>query len=156
MESSIDREIQTLGQLSGSQLWKKHQVLFGQPAISRERRHLMRQVAHGLQVAKEGGLSERARRRAAVLVDAADLSVPTAIKGKSSPAKTATRRALLPGTVLVRIYQGRTLQVHVLENGFQYDGQAFRSLTAVVRAITGTHWNGYHFFRLARESRKQS
>ncbi len=156
MESSIDKEIQALGQLSGSQLWKKHQVLFGQPAISRERRHLMRQVAHGLQVAKEGGLSERARRRAAVLVDAADLSVPTAIKGKSSQGKTATRRALLPGTVLVRIYQGRTLQVHVLENGFQYDGQAFRSLTAVVRAITGSHWNGYHFFRLVRESRKQS
>ncbi len=156
MEGIMDQEIELLGQLSASQLWEKHQSLFGRPAVSRQRSHLIRQIARGLQVATEGGLSERARRRAAALVDTADLSVSTAgkNKGKTAGRPPTNRRALLPGTVLVRTYQGRRLQVHVLADGFEYDGQAFRSLTAVARAITGSHWNGYHFFRLTREPRK--
>jgi len=35
----------------------------------------------------------------------------------------------------------------VLDDGFEYAGILYRSLTAVARAVTGTHWNGYHFFR---------
>jgi hypothetical protein len=40
------------------------------------------------------------------------------------------------------------LQVHVLAAGFAYQGQVFKSLSAVARAITGTHCNGFLFFRL--------
>ena len=58
-------------------------------------------------------------------------------------------RLPLPGTILVRGYRGRTRQVKVLEQGFEYDGQSYGSLTAVTKQITGQHWNGYHFFGLS-------
>jgi hypothetical protein len=53
-----------------------------------------------------------------------------------------------PGTVLTRPYKGRSLQVQVLPHGFEFDGQVYRSLSAVARAITGSHCNGFLFFRL--------
>ena len=55
--------------------------------------------------------------------------------------------------MLVRSYRGETLQVKVLEEGFEYSGQFCASLTAVAKRITGQHWNGYHFFGLSE--RKQ-
>ena len=38
----------------------------------------------------------------------------------------------------------------VLTEGFEYDGERYKSLTAVARAITGTHCNGFHFFKLGQ------
>jgi hypothetical protein len=57
-------------------------------------------------------------------------------------------RLPLPGTLITRVYKGRTLRVTVLADGFEYEGERFGSLSAVAKAITGTHTNGYHFFRL--------
>jgi len=57
----------------------------------------------------------------------------------------------MAGTILVRPYRGQMLQVKVLEEGFEYDGRIFDSLTAVTKRITGKHWNGYHFFGLIRK-----
>jgi hypothetical protein len=56
-----------------------------------------------------------------------------------------------PGSVLTRTYKGENLQVKVLEDGFEFGEQTFKSLSAVAREITGTHCNGYHFFRLNKE-----
>lgn len=58
-------------------------------------------------------------------------------------------RVPMPGTQITRTYKGRTVDVMVLPNGFEYDGEVYRSLTAIAKAVTGTHWNGYHFFNLA-------
>jgi len=55
-----------------------------------------------------------------------------------------------PGSVLTREYKGRTVRVRVLDDGFEYEGQPYRSLTAVARAITGSHWNGRAFFGLTK------
>jgi hypothetical protein len=44
---------------------------------------------------------------------------------------------------------GRTYEVTVHPNGFEYDGELYKSLSAVAHAITGSHWNGYHFFKKA-------
>ena len=38
--------------------------------------------------------------------------------------------------------------MRVREDGFEYDGQVHRSLSAAVRAATGTPWNGFAFFGL--------
>ena len=51
------------------------------------------------------------------------------------------------GTVLTRPYKGAVLQVKILAEGFEYDGQVYPSLSAVAKAITGTHCNGFLFFR---------
>jgi len=55
-----------------------------------------------------------------------------------------------PGTVLTRRYKGKTLQIHIRERGFEFDGRVYASLSAVARAITGSHCNGLFFFRLTR------
>ena len=51
---------------------------------------------------------------------------------------------------LTRNYKGQTLQVEVLAEGFAYGGQTYKSLSAVARAITGAHCNGFWFFRLGQ------
>jgi hypothetical protein len=60
----------------------------------------------------------------------------------------APRTALPEGTRLVREWQGHTHQVMVTASGFEHSGQAYRSLSAVARAITGTPWSGPAFFGL--------
>ena len=52
------------------------------------------------------------------------------------------------GTDLVRHYQDKDIVVRVREDGFEYAGQIHRSLSAAVRAATGTPWNGFTFFGL--------
>ena len=54
----------------------------------------------------------------------------------------------MPGTRLVREWQGVEHAVTVLESGFEYQGKPFKSLSAVANAITGTHWSGPLFFGL--------
>ena len=39
----------------------------------------------------------------------------------------------------------------MLRNGFEFEGDIYKSLSAVAKAITGTHWNGYHFFGLRKK-----
>jgi hypothetical protein len=53
--------------------------------------------------------------------------------------------------MLTRQYRGRTIKVVVLPNGFEFEGQVYRSLSAVAKVVTGAHWNGYHFFGVKRK-----
>ena len=52
------------------------------------------------------------------------------------------------GAAITRKYKGRTLTVTVLADGFEYEGERYRSLTAVAKAINGSHMNGFRFFGL--------
>jgi Protein of unknown function (DUF2924) len=109
-----------------------------------------------LQALAEGDLSERARRRAAELAQDADLRLSPPRRKQTAPApvpKNGKASALangclpLPGTILMRWYKGQTLKVQVLRHGFEYNGQVYRSLSAVAKAITGSHTSGFLFFR---------
>jgi hypothetical protein len=53
-----------------------------------------------------------------------------------------------PGSVITRKYKGRDVQVMVLPDGFRYEGKTFASLSAVAKAVTGQHQNGFLFFKL--------
>jgi hypothetical protein len=119
-----------------------------------------------LQALREGDLSERARRRAMELANDADLrlnpprgaapvrSIQDVIV--TGPIRVAADDRLpTPGALLKREYKGRAVQVRVLPDGFEYDGEVYRSLTAVARKVTGSHWNGYHFFGLQAPARKE-
>lgn len=59
-------------------------------------------------------------------------------------------RLPLPGTVLTREYKGATIEVHVRRNGFEFEGVVYKSLSAAAKAITGSHCNGFLFFRLGK------
>lgn len=104
-------------------------------------------------------MSERARQRAAELANDADLRRKAPPSPPQTPnAESRTRTVKLPaseeprvplaGGSIVRVYEGRTLEVNVLPNGFE--GEIFKSLSAVAKHITGSHCNGYLFFRLKK------
>jgi DUF2924 family protein len=54
------------------------------------------------------------------------------------------------GTTLAREWRGRTHLVLVREDGFQYEGQSYRSLSVIAARITGAHWSGPRFFGLTK------
>jgi len=151
-------ELAALKRLSVSQLQARHAELFGETTTARHKTWLIRRLSWRLQALAEGDLSERARQRAAELARDADLRLqppqPTTattlhrdgqrLAGRGS----ANHRLPPPGTTLTRLYKGQILQVQVLERGFAFNGQVYRSLSAVAKAITGAHYNGYLFFRL--------
>ena len=53
-----------------------------------------------------------------------------------------------PGTRLVREWQGELYQVVILEDGYEWNGDQYRSLSQIATAITGTKWSGPRFFGL--------
>jgi hypothetical protein len=61
--------------------------------------------------------------------------------------------ALNTGATLVRQWRGRTHTVLVREEGFEYEGQRYRSLTVIAERITGAHWSGPRFFGLGKRAR---
>jgi hypothetical protein len=58
--------------------------------------------------------------------------------------------SLKPGARLVREWHGRTHTVTVAEDGFEYAGTTYPSLTKIAKKITGAHWSGPRFFGLVR------
>ena len=60
-------------------------------------------------------------------------------------------RTPLPGGLIVKQYRGNTYVVTVRDNGFEYEGCLFPSLSAVAFEITRTKWNGYLLFGLTKE-----
>ena len=153
----IGHELAALKRLSVTQLQACHAELFGESTTARHKTWLIRHLAWRLQALAEGDLSERARHRAAELARDADLrlrppkttTAATQHDGQPPAGRgSANHRRPPPGTVLTRPYKGQVLQVQVLEQGFAFNGQVYRSLSAVAKAITGAHYNGYLFFRL--------
>ena len=59
-------------------------------------------------------------------------------------------RLPVPGTVLCRPYKGKEVRVKVQAQGIEYEGNQYPSLSAVAKAITGSHTNGFLFFRLGK------
>jgi DUF2924 family protein len=157
MNAKLTEEIAALAKLSGPALRARYAELFGDATRVGNRAWLVRRIAWRLQATAEGGLSERARRRAAELANEADLRLnPPAAKAKAPLLLyRAHPRLPAPGQVLTRPYKGRNIQVTVREQGFEHEGVLHPSLSAVAKVITGSHCNGYLFFRLrpAKEAR---
>jgi hypothetical protein len=158
MDTNVGRELAALQRLTVKELRNRYAEVFGEPTNANNRAWLVKRIAWRLQALAEGDLSERARRRAAELASDADLRMnpPRTMPAEVSEDRTSTRilafqpddRLPPPGTVLTRKYKGGVLQVKVLPHGFEYEGEAYSSLSAVARAITGSHCNGFLFFKL--------
>src|SRR5262249_2998948 len=168
MKLNLANELAGLDGLTVPELRAKYAALFGEPTWVANRAWLVKRIAWRMQALAEGDLSERARRRALELAHDADLRLRPprpkqngAVKenGSGSPAAVTVaiprgrRDARLPrpGTLLTRAYKSQTLQVQVLAGGFEFEGKFYDSLSAVARAITGSHCSGYLFFRLGRK-----
>jgi len=132
-----------LKDLSAQQLREEWRRLYrGQPPrLSRDL--LIRTIAYRMQELAYGGLSKATQRKLAALT--------RELKVKGSVVVTPDL-SLRPGARLVREWRGRTHTVVVMENGFEYAGKAFPSLTKIAQAITGAHWSGPRFFGLIRKT----
>lgn len=82
-------------------------------------------------------------------------SVVKVIKRNSANVVAAApkeRDSRLPaiGTVITKTYHGQTLEVKVLENGFEYQGNVYKSISRVAMEIVKRPISGYVFFGLAK------
>lgn len=160
MTTGFDEQFQRLRAMTTSQLKTRWSEVFGEPTRSNHREYLIKRIAWRIQALAEGGLSERARRRALELANDADIrSRPPKDAVPLCPSAGAVLTGDLPpvrdcrlppsGALITREYKGSRIVVRVLERGFEHDGRVYRSLTAVAKAVTGSHWNGNLFFGLA-------
>ncbi len=149
------RDIDSLRHQTVGQLRVKYLEVFRQESRSNNQKFLVRRLAWRLQADAEGGLSERARQRALKMAEEADLRI-RAPQSFLKELAQGNRDPRLPavGTCLSRQFQGRTVSVEVLEKGFRYQEQVYRSLSAVARLVTGVQWNGFAFFGCSLPGRR--
>ena len=158
MKLNVEKELAGLQKMTVDGLRKKYADVFGEPTRSRHKEYLIKRIIWRMQANAEGGLSERALARARELANDADLRVTaprqpklaTDASERTVTVATAARPStdLLPGTMLKREYKGRMVRVIVLPDGFEHEGERYKSLTAVTTAVTGQHWNVFQFFGL--------
>ncbi|QEL17639.1 DUF2924 domain-containing protein [Limnoglobus roseus] len=160
---TIAQQLAALPRLTVKDLQRRYADVFGDETQARNKAWLVKRIAWKVQANAHGGLTDRARARAAELAARAELrtTIPAKRPTPAPPAapaepemKTlpfpADRRLPPPGSVLTRAYKGQTLQVRVLTHGFEHAGLVYPSLSAVAKAVTGSHCNGYLFFRLTK------
>jgi hypothetical protein len=122
-----------------NELWRK---LFESDPPQAGKQYLIRRLAYRLQELAHGGLNS---------------SAATILDGLSKPQVNGARSILqpdtalpIPGARLIREWHGVEYTVTILDNGFEYQGRRYKSLTGVAKAITGTHWSGPVFFGLKK------
>jgi hypothetical protein len=166
MTMSIDvaAALKGLQLLTVTQLRDRYAEVFGEATRSFNKQHLVKRIIWRLQALHEGGLSERARRRARELANDADIRIRPPPIGElpdsaglvaTSPFRAALDDRLpMPGALIQRSYKGQLIRVRVLDKGFEFEGEVHRSLSAIARMVTGAHWNGYHFFGLKKPTQE--
>ncbi len=112
------------------------------PPLHILRELLVQAIAWKLQEKVYGGMTAAQKRRLA--------SIGEELR-KNGNMSTGPAIRMKPGLRLVREWRGETHDVLVLEDGFEWNGQRRRSLSAIAREITGTQWSGPRFFGLQRK-----
>jgi len=142
--TEVERQIAGLANQSMPDLrvaWR--QLHHTGPPLGLSRDLLMRALANQLQERSYGGVSRALRRRLQSLAGASEKATMAVDPGL----------VLKTGTTLVRQWRGRTHTVLVHQDGFEHEGQRYRSLTAIAERITEAHWSGPRFFGLTRRAR---
>ncbi len=142
MPHALARQLAELESASPAELRIRWERAHKHPAPKWASRDLLlRALAYHIQERAEGGLSQAALKRLAHLAD------PKGNGGR--PPRPALSR-LKPGTRLVREWRGAVHRVTVGEDGFDYRGTRYGSLSHIARAITGARWSGPRFFGLRK------
>jgi hypothetical protein len=153
---NVGREQAVLERMTVKQLRQRYIEVFGEETNGHNKVWLVRRILWRLQALNEGGLSERALRLAGELANDADLrlnpprvrAAPLSESNVCEVPFAADDRLPPPGTILTRLYKGESVRVRVLAQGFEFEGEVYPSLSAAAKRITGTHCNGYQFFKL--------
>jgi hypothetical protein len=143
--SALGPQLDALPTLPIAELWALWDKHFKIRPPHPNRRQIEARLAYRLQEIELGGLNPDTRN---LLADFGE---------RLSKIKTSNRAstALLPGTVLIREFDGQDYQVTVAVDGrFEMDGHKYPSLSAVAKHITGTQWSGPAFFGLNKGTNK--
>src|SRR5690242_3594087 len=141
--AELDRQIGELLDRSISELrlvWRQLHRTGPPQGLSRDL--LIRALVHQLQERAAGGASRALRHRLQTLAGAFEK------RSRSFDPGIAPKT----GTTLVREWRGHAHTVLVREDGFEYEGQHYRSLTVIAERITGAHWSGPRFFGLIKRT----
>jgi DUF2924 family protein len=157
-------DVDQLFRMKPRELQELYRRIFGCDLLSGNSEQARRRIARCVQAEREGGLPESARERALAIARDSGLGLQLRVnqdrRSRGLPLKhTTTSRVVsdqdsrlpMPGSFLVKSYRNQTILVKVLGSDFEYDGRRFRSLSAIAREITGTRWNGFLFFGLAKD-----
>ena len=153
-QKTITQEINELRSMRVPDLVERYETLYGKPPRTKHREHLWRRIAWKIQEQRFGGLSQVAKQKLDELIAEIDLPLPQhgqtvggALPRSSKPGMPAI------GTDLIREWRGTEVRVTVVEGGVEHDGIRYRSLSAVVKAITGSHCSGPAWFGLTGRPR---
>lgn len=151
MGESMVKQVARLQTMTVGALRERYAEVFGDEPRSRNKDYLWKRIAFRLHELSEGGISDRVKKRAEELARDTDLRVKPPKDFLPLPDEKLKRDPRLPepGSTLKREYNGKEHEVLVLEDGFEYGGRRFSSLSAVAREIAGTRWNGFLFFQIA-------
>lgn len=105
------------------------------------RQYLESRLAYRIQELAYGGLKPETVKRLEALGEQLD-------GGDRKKSRIRADNMPIVGTRLIREYQGIEQIVTVMQDGFEWQGRPYQSLSAIARAITGTRWNGWVFFGL--------
>lgn len=136
---SPDNRLSALTVMSPAQLRAAWREIFRQPPPDMTPELMARAIAWRIQERLHGGLPGSVSRELAKAADRLR---------KTGEVASAHDISLKPGTRLVRSWHGRTINVLVTEDGLEFDGRRYRSLTHISSEVTGTHWSGPRFFGL--------
>lgn len=141
MTETVLRQIAALKQMPTADLRNRWRDLFDTEPPPYNRRFLESRLAYRIQELAYGGLKPQTVDRLEALGEQLDGGniVLRRIRGDDRP---------VAGTRLVREWQGIEHTVTVTQDGYEWQGRPYRSLSAVARAITGTRWNGWTYFGL--------
>ena len=145
METSVLAQLAALPAKTTAELKQLWRDLYDREPPPYNKPFLVKRLAYRIQELAYGGLSARAEAKLAVLIEEEDRWV------KGLPMLRKGDRPIA-GTRLIRQWQGVEHCVTVLDDGFEYQGARYRSLSAIARTITGTRWNGPLFWGLRNRS----
>jgi len=139
MMARLDDQLEELRSCSSSVLREQWRKVFRTVAPDMAPDLTRRAIAWRLQERAHGGLPPTAMK--AIQALQGNMARNGGIEAVASP-------ALKPGTRLVREWHSRTYHVLVCDEGYEYDGRRYRSLSQIAREITGAAWSGPRFFGL--------
>ena len=151
MEPTVLQQLTELEGMAYPALKERWRSLYGMEPPGYSRQHMVRRLAYRIQELAYGGLSEETKAELERIAEEDERQRQTARAQRRKPKDTHP----LPGTRLIREWNGQRHEVTAVEGGFEYNGRRYKSLLAIAKVITGAHWSGPHFFGL-RTARKDS
>jgi hypothetical protein len=160
---SLKDDIRQVEQLKGAALRERYRQVVGVETRSNNRPYLIKSIVKKLEERRAESAPNEAPQQEKVKTDnaAPEKTAPKAkhagqqARSSGQSRRKRDHRLPPPGSIVEKEHDGKAIRVEVLEDGFLYKGEGYRSLSAIAKAVTGTVWNGFLFFKEALVQAKE-